>query len=138
MVAVGKCARTAASPAALLFPYSAALSGSAPMAEIWTSAAYTLFGGSLGDVACADILDRIHIGETAHQIDDSVGIGDGAFDAAGFPDIGGDKLDLTQIAQRLDIDGVRRVAACDAYADAHGEQLLRDISAQESRCLRKW
>ncbi len=92
----------------------------------------TLFGGSLGDVARADILNCIHIGETADQIDHGVRIGDGAFDAAGFADIGGDQLDLTQIAQRFDIDGVGRVAASDADAHAHGQQLLRDIAAQKA------
>jgi hypothetical protein len=85
----------------------------------------------LGHDACANILNGIHIGKAAHQIDDSIGVLHRALHAGGFADVGLHQLHLAQIAQRLDMIGAIGVAACNPQPRALTKQHLRDVAAQK-------
>ena len=82
--------------------------------------------------ACANILNRIHIGKAAHQIDDSIGIHHRTLYAGGFADVRFHQLHLAQIAQRLDMVGTIGVAARNTQPRTLTKQRLRDVATQKS------
>ena len=80
-----------------------------------------LYAG-LGSCPCdnsrTDILNRVHIGKTADQIDDGIGVRHRASNTCRLANIRFHQLHLTQIAKRLYVFGAICITARDANPGA--------------------